>query len=149
MSDVDTSAEAVDGLRALLHGLIDRIVKRDDVAVLRIPPDPKHDADMICAAAEKTLRALLAERDALQEQIRALKANKSALEIGVDEAQAERDAAQAQAKRLWEALEKIAKQKKTTELVTAHDVEFADFEGGYDECIDTARAALAKEVPDA
>ena len=44
--------------------------------------------------------------------------------------------------RLREALEQIAAQKRTDELVTALDVEFADFEDGYDLCIDCARAAL-------
>ncbi len=45
--------------------------------------------------------------------------------------------------RLRAALEGIAAQKKTTELVTATDVEYADFEDGYDMCIDRARAALS------
>lgn len=45
-------------------------------------------------------------------------------------------------RRLREALEQIAIQKRTDELVTALDVEFADFEDGYDQCIDCARAAL-------
>lgn len=44
---------------------------------------------------------------------------------------------------LRKAVEEIARQKKTTELVTACDVEYADFEDGYDMCIDRARAALA------
>ena len=44
--------------------------------------------------------------------------------------------------RLREALEEIAKQKRTDEQETEHDVEYADFEGGYDACIDRARAAL-------
>lgn len=44
--------------------------------------------------------------------------------------------------RLRAALKTIAKQKKTDELETACDVEYADFEGGYDACIDVARAAL-------
>jgi hypothetical protein len=44
---------------------------------------------------------------------------------------------------LVEALRDISRQKKTDELDTEHDVEFADFEGGYDACIDRARAALA------
>lgn len=43
------------------------------------------------------------------------------------------------------ALREIAKQKKTNELVTEYDVEMADFEDGYDMCIDRARAALAGE----
>lgn len=42
------------------------------------------------------------------------------------------------------ALREIARQKRTDELGTKYDVECADFEGGYDECISRARAALAK-----
>lgn len=42
-----------------------------------------------------------------------------------------------------EALEKIAKQMKTDEIETEYDEAVADFEQGYDDCIDTARAALA------
>lgn len=45
---------------------------------------------------------------------------------------------------LREALEEIARQKRTDELVTSVDVEYADFEQGYDDCIDCARAILAK-----
>lgn len=44
--------------------------------------------------------------------------------------------------RLREALENIARQKRTDELVTEFDVEYADFEGGFDECVNAARAAL-------
>jgi regulator of replication initiation timing len=51
----------------------------------------------------------------------------------------------AENERLREALEKISTQKKTNELDTEYDVEFADFEDGYDMCIDTARAALGEE----
>ena len=43
-----------------------------------------------------------------------------------------------------EALSEISKQKKTTEISTEYEVEFADFEDGYDTCIDEARAALAQ-----
>lgn len=42
------------------------------------------------------------------------------------------------------ALREIAKQKRTDELETEYDVEYADFEGGFDDCINRARAALAK-----
>ncbi len=45
-------------------------------------------------------------------------------------------------KRMREALTEIAKQKKTDELETMTDVEYADFEDGYDASIDRARAAL-------
>ncbi len=41
-------------------------------------------------------------------------------------------------------LDGIAKQKRTDELETEYDVEVADFEGGYDACIDRARAALTE-----
>jgi hypothetical protein len=42
------------------------------------------------------------------------------------------------------ALQKIAAQKKTTELDTEYEVECADFEGAYDAIIDVARAALTR-----
>lgn len=47
--------------------------------------------------------------------------------------------------RLRAALTDISRQKKTDELDTEYDVECADFEGGYDLCIDRARAALTQE----
>ena len=53
------------------------------------------------------------------------------------------------------ALRDIARQKKTDEMDTEYDVEYADFEGGYNAIIDVARVALravhtGKEVmPDA
>lgn len=40
------------------------------------------------------------------------------------------------------ALREIAGYLRTDELATEYDVECADFEGGYDACIDRARAAL-------
>ena len=42
------------------------------------------------------------------------------------------------------ALREISRQKKTDELETEYDVECADFEGGYDACVDTARAAISE-----
>jgi hypothetical protein len=45
---------------------------------------------------------------------------------------------------LVEALRDISRQNKTDELNTEYDVEFADFEAGYDACISRARAALAE-----
>jgi hypothetical protein len=45
--------------------------------------------------------------------------------------------------KLVEALEEIAKQKRTDELDNEYEVECADFEDGYDFCVDRARAALA------
>lgn len=47
--------------------------------------------------------------------------------------------------KMREALEKIASQKRTNELETACDVEYADFEQGYDDSIAIARAIL-KEI---
>ena len=44
--------------------------------------------------------------------------------------------------RLRAALEKISMQKKSAELDTEYDVEFADFEEGYDACIEIARQAV-------
>jgi hypothetical protein len=57
-------------------------------------------------------------------------------------------ALEAENARLREALEEISRQKKTDELITELDVEYADFEGGYDACIDTARAALQEKTHD-
>jgi len=48
----------------------------------------------------------------------------------------------AEVARLRKALEAIAGQKKTNELLTEYDAEVADFETGYDTCIDVARAAV-------
>ena len=45
------------------------------------------------------------------------------------------------------ALRDIARQKKTDEMDTEYDVEYADFEGGYNAIIDVARAALKGETP--
>ena len=47
------------------------------------------------------------------------------------------------AEKLVVALSEIARKTKTDELATECDVEFADFEDGYDACIDRAREALA------
>ncbi len=44
--------------------------------------------------------------------------------------------------RLRGALADIGRQNKTDELYTEYDVEVADFEAGYDACIDRARQAL-------
>ena len=64
------------------------------------------------------------------------------------EAEAELARVRARGERLVEALEDIAKQKRTDELDTEHDVEVADFEGGYDAVINVARAALAQTIDD-
>ena len=47
--------------------------------------------------------------------------------------------------RMREALEEIARQKRTDELETELTAEHADFEGGYDACIDCARIALTDD----
>ena len=52
------------------------------------------------------------------------------------------EAAEAKLATAVEALEDMANQKRTDELETEYDVECADFEGGYDACIDVARAAI-------
>lgn len=67
---------------------------------------------------------------------------------GAKEAKDEIAALRAKLKEAVEALREIATQKKTDELVTEFDVEYADFEGGYDACIDRARAALARITGD-
>ena len=46
------------------------------------------------------------------------------------------------------ALRDIARQKKTDEMDTEYDVEYADFEGGYNAIIDVARVALRAVQPD-
>ena len=53
----------------------------------------------------------------------------------------------AENQRLREALSDIARQKKTNELETEYDAECADFEGGFDACVDRARAAMKGETP--
>jgi hypothetical protein len=63
-----------------------------------------------------------------------------------DTLRAERDALAARVERLEGALREIARQKKTDELDTEYDVEVADFEGGYDMCVDRARAALSTDA---
>ena len=45
------------------------------------------------------------------------------------------------------ALRDIARQKKTDEMDTEYDVEYADFEGGYNAIIDVARRALPAVQP--
>ena len=45
------------------------------------------------------------------------------------------------------ALRDIARQKKTDEMDTEYDVEYADFEGGYNAIIDVARVALPAVQP--
>lgn len=44
-------------------------------------------------------------------------------------------------RKLREAVGEIARQKKTNEM-SRDELDFADFEGGYDACIDKARAIL-------
>ena len=46
------------------------------------------------------------------------------------------------------ALRDIARQKKTDEMDTEYDVEYAEFEGGYNAIIDVARVALRAVQPD-
>jgi hypothetical protein len=46
---------------------------------------------------------------------------------------------------LLAAIEEIARQKKSTELDNEYEVECADFEDGYDACIDTARVGAPQE----
>ena len=70
------------------------------------------------------------------------------LDIGLDRIRAfaaaidMQAAERARADKLLEALENIARQKKTDELDTDYGVEYADFEGGYDAIIDEARTAI-------
>ena len=64
------------------------------------------------------------------------------LRIRARDAVARAEAAEAKLATATEVLGDIAKQKRTDELETEYDVECADFEGGYDACIDVARAAI-------
>jgi len=106
-------------------------------------------------ASRSTFEALCAMRDSINEHV-PLPSLESDLIEGpensvfcsvVAEAVASHVAAlEAENKALREALEEIAKQKKTSELDTEYEVEHADFEGGYDSCIDRAREALAQDV---
>ena len=43
-----------------------------------------------------------------------------------------------------ESLEDISRQKKTDELETEYEAECADFEAGFDTCVDVARATLTE-----
>lgn len=121
------------------------------------------------AAAEATARAEKAEgeRDDIHEQVRDMLADQ-ACACGYDKptdvcighlsfhrktvaraeaAEAHAAALAAQVERMREGLADIAKQKRTDEMETEYDVECADFEGGYDACIDTARRTLAALAP--
>ncbi len=62
--------------------------------------------------------------------------------IYVTSERALRDEIAARIAALEAALKDIARQKKTDELETEADAEYADFEGAYDTMIDLARAAL-------
>jgi hypothetical protein len=83
----------------------------------------------------------LRERDLLELQNQAVRIENQRTEI------ARLRQKDARVERLREALVEIAKQKKTDELETEHDVEVAAFEDGYDACIDRARAAIAEDAP--
>jgi phosphosulfolactate phosphohydrolase-like enzyme len=58
------------------------------------------------------------------------------------------EAAEAAVERLAEYLGRIARQKRSDELETEADVEYADFEDGFDACVNVARAALRKGETD-
>jgi FMN phosphatase YigB (HAD superfamily) len=68
----DTNSEAVERQRGLLRHIVWRILRREDVSILRIPVDPSHDVDMICDAADNLLGALAAERDSYRRNMEAL-----------------------------------------------------------------------------
>ena len=105
----------------------DLIRREDALEILRLA---EHDAE------ERDWRSGANEIAKLERRINALPA-------APDMQAAERE----RADKLLEALENIARQKKTDELDTDYDVECADFEGGYDAIIDEARTAIreAKE----
>jgi hypothetical protein len=71
MTNIDTSAEAVERLAALTFNVQTRLKDREQF-VMSIPARLDHDMDLILANAAATLRALAAERDALREALSAL-----------------------------------------------------------------------------
>lgn len=83
--------------------------------------------------------------NAAQEAIRSGADLLTALADHADAMKVEQDALRQRVAVLTEALRNIAIQKRTDELITECDVEYADFEEGYDLCIDRARAALQSE----
>jgi phosphosulfolactate phosphohydrolase-like enzyme len=54
------------------------------------------------------------------------------------------EAAEAERDRLAEYLGRIARQKRSDELETEADVEYADFTDGFDACVNVARAAALR-----
>jgi thioredoxin-like negative regulator of GroEL len=88
-------------------------------------------------------RALRAERKLADTAIDYEKLRRRWAEVAQSKYQRAKSA-EAKLAKAVEALREIARQKKTDELETEYDVEVADFEGGYDLCIDRARATLAE-----
>ena len=90
----------------------------------------------------QTIEELEAEVKRMKAAVGILKDGTHALATIANEQRARAETAEAKLATAVEALEDIANQKRTDELETEYDVECADFEGGYDACIDVARAAI-------
>ena len=88
-------------------------------------------------------RALRAERKLADTAIDYEKLRRRWAEVAQSKYQRAKSA-EAKLAKAVEALREIARLNKTDELETEYDVEVADFEGGYDLCIDRARATLAE-----
>jgi uncharacterized protein YPO0396 len=94
------------------------------------------------------IKRLTAENAALRDEVDArIPVNlveslvKAAEPVLVEGYESELAALRAEVERLRGAVGEIAQKKKTDELETEYDVDIADFEAGYDACIDIARAA--------
>jgi hypothetical protein len=101
-----------------------------------------------CSVAAYKIAALAAENAALRDEVDArIPVNlveslvKAAEPVLVEGYESELAALRAEVERLRGAVGEIAQKKKTDELETEYDVDIADFEAGYDACIDIARAA--------
>lgn len=121
------------------------MVGRGLVEVIRAlaPADGLAAVDALRAQVERATSEIQGFQDLARENMRQWGAAVTRAET----AEAELSAAQQRERALVDALEDIAKQKRTDELDTEHDVEMADFEGGYDAAINVARAALASGKP--
>jgi hypothetical protein len=138
LDDIDATLRALaaerDDLRHMnVLAIHQRIAAEAERDALRRDVDECNNVNL-GLVAERDAALAEASRHRHEANVRVDELRKMLREVGHD--------ARGESTRMREALVKIAKQKRTDELVTAYDVEVADFEGAYDECIDTARAAL-------
>lgn len=161
MSDaIDTSAARVTDLCQRLEDIVQRLAH--DVPLMSIPARPERDGDFVCREAQRMLRALLAERDKARSDL--LLCVRQVSEEGRLRgiAEAERDAAQAEVKRLREAgldalaslvaahslLQTAHSCGKQPRMVVAGTKMLEQMLKDYEASIQRARAALAKEAFD-